>query len=254
MKPASAPLSLPPRRGAAIAPKFGAIIYLISIALIAAVTVGVFFGLGFYLLAHRPATGAYSEARSGSIKAGSIPVDAARPAAAPVTALPAGPAASSSVRRAPAPGGTAASGIPDRPIASAAGSAAVTTPRTVSPDTSAPPPESKLSATPPKLAQATSPHLSATEIATLLAHGDADFRKGDIDAARLLYQRAYEVGEGRGALGMGATYDPAFLRLSPLRILFGDPVEARAWYLHALALGAAEAERRLINLQARAAR
>jgi hypothetical protein len=49
-------------------------------------------------------------------------------------------------------------------------------------------------------------------------------------------------------------HDPAFLRLSPLRILYGDPAEARAWYLHALVLGAAGAERRLINLQARAAR
>jgi hypothetical protein len=53
---------------------------------------------------------------------------------------------------------------------------------------------------------------------------------------------------------MTSTYDPAFLRLRPLRILYGDPAEARAWYLHALALGAAGAERRLINLQARAAR
>jgi len=53
---------------------------------------------------------------------------------------------------------------------------------------------------------------------------------------------------------MGATYDPVFLRLSPLRILYGDPAEAREWYLHALVLGAAGAERRLTHLQARAAR
>ena len=34
---------------------FGAIFYLLSLGLVAAATVGVFFGLGLYLLAHRPA-------------------------------------------------------------------------------------------------------------------------------------------------------------------------------------------------------
>ena len=117
-----------------------------------------------------------------------------------------------------------------------------------------PQPAEKLSAAPPAVAQPTRPQLPAAEIAAFLARGKAAFRKGNIPAARLFYQRAFEAGDGRGAVGMGATYDPAFLRLRPLRILYGDPPEARAWYLHALALGAAGAERRLINLQARTPR
>ncbi len=64
MKPALAPISFPSRRGVAIGPP-GAIIYLISIGLVAAATIGVFFGLGFYLLAQRPAAGAYSQAPTG---------------------------------------------------------------------------------------------------------------------------------------------------------------------------------------------
>jgi len=136
----------------------------------------------------------------------------------------------------------------------ATGSAVAAVARIAPPDTAAAQQAAKPSAAPPAVAHATSPHLAAAEIGALLAHGNAAFRKGDIAAARLLFQRAADAGEGRGALGMGATYDPAFLRLSPLRILYGDPAEARAWYLHALVLGAAVAERRLINLQARAAR
>jgi hypothetical protein len=155
--------------------------------------------------------------------------------------------------RAPAVVGAASSAFPDRAGVSAGGSAAVAIAQEAAPETSAPQPAEKLSVAPPASAQASSPHLSAAEIAALLAHGSAALRKGDIAAARLFYQRAFDAGEGRGALGMGATYDPAFLRGSRLRNLYGDPAAARVWYLHALMLGAAGAERRLVHLQARAA-
>jgi hypothetical protein len=260
-----APLSFPARRGGGVRLSLGAIIYPISIALVAAATVGVFFGLGFCLMVQRPAAGAYGEARAASAEAMPIPVDATRPPATPATTLPAAASVTSSVRNTgevrgrapifaasgpPAAVGAASSGVADR----ATGSAAAALARMAPPDTAAAQQAAKPSAAPPAVAQATSPHLAAAEIGALLAHGNAAFRKGDIAAARLLFQRAADAGEGRGALGMGATYDPAFLRLSPLRILYGDPAEARAWYLHALVLGAAGAERRLINLQARAAR
>src|SRR5271169_3293324 len=102
IKPASAPLSFPSRRGAAGGLKFGAIAYLISIGLVAAATVGVFFGLGFYLLSHLPVAGAYHESK------------------------------------APAIVGTASSGLPDRPIGSAAESAALAMAAVAPPNTLAP--------------------------------------------------------------------------------------------------------------------
>jgi hypothetical protein len=268
VKAVLAPLSFPARRGGGVRTPLSAIIYPISIALVAAATVGVFFGLGFCLMVQRPVAGAYGEAQAASSAATPIPVGATRPPATPATALPATalPAAAAATASAgntgevpgrapvfaasgpPAAVGAASSGIPDRATGSAAAA------RMAPPDTAAAQQPAKPPAAPPAVAQAPSPHLSAAEIGALLAHGNAAFRKGDIPASRLLFQRAADAGEGRAALGMGATYDPAFLRLSPLRILYGDPAEARAWYLHALVLGAAGAERRLINLQARAAR
>ena len=244
VKAVLAPLLFPARRGGGVRLPLGAIIYPISIALVAAATVGVFFGLGFCMMVQHPAAGAYGEAQAASAEAMSIPVDATRPPVVPVTPLPA--AASGP----PAAVGAASSGIADR----ATGTSVAAFARMAPPDTAAAQQAAKPSAAPPAVFQTSSLHLSAAEIGALLTHGNSAFRKGNIAAARLLFQRAADAGEGRGALGMGATYDPAFLRLSPLRILYGDPAEARAWYLHALVLGAAGAERRLINLQARAAR
>ena len=277
VKAVFAPLSFPARRGVVRLP-LGAIIYPISIALLAAATVGVFFGLGFCLMVQHPAAGVYGEAQAASSEATPIPVDATRPPATPATALPASSAGNTGEVRERAPifaasgppalVGAASSGIADR----ATGSAVAALARMAPPDTAAAQ-RAKPSAAPPAVFQASSPHLSAAEIGALLAHGNAAFCKRNIAAARLLFQRAADAGEGRSALGMGATYDPAFLRLSPLRILrrsgrgaawylypvlrpmlYSDPAEARAWYLHALVLGAAGAERLLINLQARAAR
>jgi hypothetical protein len=264
MKAVLAPLSFPARRDGVVRLPLGTIIYPISIALVAAATVGVFFGLGFCLMVQRPAAGAYGEAQAASSAATPIPVDATRPPVAPATPMPVARAAASSAGSIdeargrspifaasgpPAVVGAASSGIADR-----ASGSAVALARMAPPDTATAQQAAKPSAAPPAVAQASSSHLSAAEIGALLAHGNAAFRKGDIAAARLLFQRAADAGEGRAALGMGATYDPTFLRLSPLRILYGDPAEARTWYLHALVLGAAGAERRLINLQARAAR
>ena len=133
----------------------------------------------------------------------------------------------------------APAGPTSRPVAPPASTARLSTP----PPPGQPPP-----------GQPASEPLSAAQIAMLLARGDAAFRQGDIASARLFYQPAVAAGEGRGALGMGATYDPDFLRRSRLRGLPADPAKARAWYLRALALGAAEAESRLVKLQASAPR
>jgi hypothetical protein len=93
--------------------------------------------------------------------------------------------------------------------------------------------------------------LPAPEINTLLLQGDAAFRRGDLASARLLYRRAFEAGEGRGALGIGASYDPFFLRRFHLWTQIADPDEARVWYLRAGELGTSEAKLRLDRLGTR---
>jgi len=96
--------------------------------------------------------------------------------------------------------------------------------------------------------------LSAAEVTELLAHGDALLRTGDIASARLFYERAAAMGDGRAALRLGATFDPAFLGLAGLRNVQGDAAEARSWYRRALDLGAAEAKRQLNSLETKQGR
>jgi hypothetical protein len=88
----------------------------------------------------------------------------------------------------------------------------------------------------------------------LLTQGDDAFRGGDLTSARLYYLRAFAVGDGRGALGIGASYDPLFLRRFHLWTERPDRAEARVWYLRARSLGAPEAESRLAKLKARSPR
>jgi hypothetical protein len=96
--------------------------------------------------------------------------------------------------------------------------------------------------------------LTIAEIKAVLARGDDAFRKGDLTSARLYYLRAFAVGDGRGALGIGASYDRFFLRRFHLWTERADPAEARLWYLRAHNLGTPEAETRLSKLDAESAR
>ncbi len=93
------------------------------------------------------------------------------------------------------------------------------------------------------LAAKPSPHVSATEIAELLARGDALLRIGDIASARLFYERAADAGDGQAAMRVGATFDPTFLGRAGLRGAHADPVVARSWYQRAANLSAAGVER-----------
>jgi hypothetical protein len=77
-------------------------------------------------------------------------------------------------------------------------------------------------------------HLSAAEISELLTQGDARLQIGDVTSARLFYERAADAGDGRGAMRLGATFDPAFLQRAGLRNIRGDAVEAQFWYSRAL--------------------
>jgi hypothetical protein len=91
-------------------------------------------------------------------------------------------------------------------------------------------------------AQTDGPQLPPTDTETLLAQGDQFLSRSDIASARLLYERAAEVGDGRGALRMGMTFDPVFLARLRLRGIQTDKDQAIAWYRRASALGNAEAE------------
>jgi hypothetical protein len=96
--------------------------------------------------------------------------------------------------------------------------------------------------------------LPAAEIRALLTQGDAAFRRGDLTSARLLYRRAFEAGDGHGALGIGASYDPLFLGWFRLWTQPSDPDRARAWYLRARDLGSPEAAGRLDRLEPKSIR
>jgi hypothetical protein len=76
----------------------------------------------------------------------------------------------------------------------------------------------------------------------LVAQGDQLLANFDVASARLLYQRAAETGDGRGALRMGMTFDPVFLARWRLRGVRADRAQAIAWYRRASALGNADAE------------
>jgi hypothetical protein len=86
-------------------------------------------------------------------------------------------------------------------------------------------------------------HLSAAEIGTLVARGDAFVSMRDLVSARLYYVRAVEAGDRGAALRMGATFDPAFLDRAGIRGEPGNQPEAFSWYRLALTLGNGEAER-----------
>jgi succinoglycan biosynthesis transport protein ExoP len=87
------------------------------------------------------------------------------------------------------------------------------------------------------------PGLSATETAGLVARGDAFMRARDVGSARLFYERAAEAGDGRAALRMGQTFDPAFL--VGIRGTQASRENALSWYRRARDLGDAEAQRML---------
>ena len=73
---------------------------------------------------------------------------------------------------------------------------------------------------------------------------------GDITSARLFYERAAEAGSGRGALQLGATFDPVILGYVRARSGFADPVQALSLYRRARDLGIAEAEQRIKRIEA----
>ena len=116
------------------------------------------------------------------------------------------------------------------------------------PPLSAPPPEVKAA---PKAAPVPVPVLdqaSRTAALKFLKRGDEELAEGRVAPARLLYERAAEMGLAQAAMALASTFDAAELAKPHLRNIPPDAVEAKRWYEHANLLGAAEASARLQRL------
>jgi hypothetical protein len=80
--------------------------------------------------------------------------------------------------------------------------------------------------------------------------GDEQLAQGLVAPARLLYERAAELGLAQAAMALAATYDESELTSPTLRGVSPDAKEAKRWYERARELGAGEADQRLRRLGA----
>jgi hypothetical protein len=84
-----------------------------------------------------------------------------------------------------------------------------------------------------------------------IKRGDDLMTAGNVEAARLFYERAADAGLAQGALALAATFDPDELnRRQVVGGLQPDPAAARRWYERARELGADEADEPLRRLSA----
>ena len=221
---------------AAHASSTGVFLHLVSIALVAAATAGVFFGMAFSLL-HKPAS-AMVEGRpaGGRVSNDGFGAPDGRPhgpVAAPGALHPVSAAATAAAPAAHSFTAPAAR-LPARSVAGMAAKAAKAA------ATASSEPAGKSPAARP---------LPDRQLAELLARGDVFLQAGDIASARLFYERAADAGDGQAALRVGATFDPTFLASIGLRNLPGDPAKAAFWYHRALGLGASGAGPHLNSLE-----
>jgi len=225
------------------------LLYLVSVGLVAAGTVAIFFGTGLSLLA--PPAG------------GMPPRSTVKPALEAIATQPS-PRNDDQARSAGAMDPVQSSAALPSPAVGPAMPRDDALPSKARVETLVPPasenrPAAAAAATPDAAAATKAPvqpasALSAAEARELLQHGDSVLRTGDVASARLFYERASAAGDGWAALRLGATFDPTFLERLGLGKLQSDAVAARAWYSRALELGVIEAKRQLNGLEARQGR
>jgi hypothetical protein len=246
-----------------------AVLSLSGLAIAAVATIVAFFGIGYLLFAGTSAPITRSEPAAAVVAKGPSAAAIAPTEGAP--AVPTNPAAPS-----PSPDGERAA----VPIAPAGNMPVVMPAETAAPDNAGPvspapsrdvradsapatatsAPSANVSSRPGDAAERTTvppvpgAQLPSVEINALLMQGDDAFRNGDLASARLLYRRVYDANDGRGALGIGASYDPVFLRRYHLWTRYANSEEARIWYLRAHDLGAQDAQTRLKRLNVKSAR
>ena len=92
------------------------------------------------------------------------------------------------------------------------------------------------------------PQIGTEELRTLTARGQELLRHGDIAAARLVFERAARAGDAAGALELGISYDPKFLRQLGVVGVKPDVAVASRWYEEASRLGSREAQQHLDQL------
>ena len=236
----------------------GILLYLLSIGVVATATIGVFFGLGFFLLAQsneavnsnagvgEPRSFAnrlpriLSNASSTYGDIASVSIEPQIPGSTATATLPAVPFAPPAGQPSPV-GSVPASDAKDPSFGKGAPGSEV---REASPPALTPDPAPTSFAAAPKPEEAS--HLSAAQVTELLSRGDSFLHAGDVASARLFYERAAGAGDWQAAIRMGATFDPAFLARAGVRAS-GDPAQAQSWYRHALDLGAPKADRQVEN-------
>ena len=263
----------PPGR-AAKAVSVGILLYLASVGIIAVATIGIFFGIGFFLLARSTAaiiagdtaaeqgyaTGShlpYLLSKSSPTSGGdviSVPIQPEIPHLAATVVLPVAPLVTplapqiSTATASPAQDradGEASLGSstseastpaskPAAPTVETARGSSVVAPALPVDET----PQSSSVAAVPGAAQV----LSAGQITELLTRGDTFLHAGDLTSARLFYERAADAGDPEAAMRMGASFDPAFLERVGLQVR-GDAAKALSWYRHALDLAAPKTDR-----------
>ena len=110
----------------------------------------------------------------------------------------------------------------------------------VVPVVAAPPPQPSPAVAPPQPSPAV--------VTALLKRGDDMMSLDDIVSARLLFQRAAEMGSGSAAMKLAETYDPSFISNHHVIGLRPDQATAAVWYRRAVALGEPQAQARLVVL------
>jgi polar amino acid transport system substrate-binding protein len=113
-----------------------------------------------------------------------------------------------------------------------------------------PGPSSASPAPAPKLPPAAISAADHERALRFMKKGDDELGDGRVAPARLLYERAAEMGIAQAAMALAATYDATELAKFNLSNVQPDAAQARRWYERALALGAKDAGQRLQRLGA----
>jgi hypothetical protein len=100
-------------------------------------------------------------------------------------------------------------------------------------------------AVPPPAALQRPERVDQAALEDMLQRGDRLLSRGDIVAARTVYQGAAELGNARAALALGSTYDPSRLWSFGVFGMVGNKERARQWYARAEQLGHPDAKARL---------
>jgi hypothetical protein len=106
-----------------------------------------------------------------------------------------------------------------------------------------------LAVPPPPTPQGTA--LSEGAIKDMVRNGDRLLSRGDVAAARALYEKAAAMGSAQAALALGSTYDPRRLWSLGVFGMVGNKERAQQWYRRAAELGHPEAKARISALQER---